>query len=524
VRSTAGPSAARRRGTAEAWLACQSFAGWLRWRQRSKLERRRRQRLAALDKEMDRAPDAAKAYLLNGRDPFEAVEERQKLLIDSVRREVAATTAPFDAEMEWEALAASTSRLRLDARQDQHGEAGPGAAVASGARDAAASQSVITWGDDDLARMEREVEERARAHASAGQALHEHLSTANLYPGAAARESQQEVDQHRHVPPARQQQGKPRKQDKAAVVTIELDLDSDESAEEPADRRARERQDRVFREIEALRVQSAEWRRLNKPSDRSEGVNLRPQITPADEMAYALAMKGHEDDVLLERFNAKVYRSQIRCMRPGTWLNDEIINQYLFLLQERSALLCKDLAPGQRGQGARLRCYMHNTQFYTKLTEGGTYDYSRVAKWTSRGTRKADLFDKDIVFFPRNIGGAHWTLCVAYMTERRIEYLDSMGAAGSECMADVLRYLADEHADKKKIPLDTSAWTTKSHRRNCPQQHNTNDCGVFLSTFVNHLSVGAKLDFSQSDMEYYRKRIALDVLMGKPACEIPAHC
>jgi hypothetical protein len=250
------------------------------------------------------------------------------------------------------------------------------------------------------------------------------------------------------------------------------------------------------------------------PPEPSQVV-LWPPITDVEERRYASVMQeGAPGDELFERFNAKVYRSQILCMLPGTWLNDEIINQFLFLLQERSARLCEDFAPGQRGQGARLRCYMHNTQFYTKLTEGGVYDYSRVEKWTTRGTRKADLFDKDIVFFPRNISGAHWTLCVAYIVERRIEYLDSMGAAGAECMADVLRYLADEHADKKNSPLDTSTWTTKSHLRSCPQQLNANDCGVFLCTFVNHLSVGAQLIFSQSDMEFYRKRITISLLNG----------
>jgi sentrin-specific protease 1 len=229
--------------------------------------------------------------------------------------------------------------------------------------------------------------------------------------------------------------------------------------------------------------------------------------------------EGAPGDELFERFNAKVYRSQIVCLLAGTWLNDEIINQFLFLLQERSAQLCEDFALGQRGQGARLRCYMHNTQFYEKVTEGGVYNYSRVEKWTTRGTRKADLFvfvfDKDIVFFPRNISGTHWALCVAYIMELRIEYLDSMGADGAQCMAYVLRYLADEHAKKKKSTLDTSTWTTKSHLRSCPQQLNMNDCGVFLCTFVNHLSVGAQLIFSQSDMEFYRKRITISLLNGK---------
>jgi sentrin-specific protease 1 len=248
---------------------------------------------------------------------------------------------------------------------------------------------------------------------------------------------------------------------------------------------------------------------------------LRPEITPAEEEAYTLAMQGDDGVVLLERFNARLYRSQILCMRPGTWLNDEIINHYFYLLQERSEHLCKDFAPGQRGQGTNLRCYMHSTLFLSKLTFGGVYTYSRVEKWTTRGTRLADLFEKDIVFFPHNIGGIHWALCAAYMVGHRLEYFDSMstdekGLTGKECMENVLRYLSDEHTRLGKGPLDTSEWSCMNHGKSCPQQTNSNDCGVFMCSFVKHLSVGAPLDFSQNNMDYYRKRITSYVLTGNP--------
>ncbi len=141
------------------------------------------------------------------------------------------------------------------------------------------------------------------------------------------------------------------------------------------------------------------------------------------------------------------------------------------------------------------------------------YNYRYVASWTSRGTREADLFDMDIAFFPRNTRGAHWTLCVAYIVERRIEYLDSMGAAGAECMADVLCYLADEHAEKKYSPLDTSTWSTKSHLLTSRAvQHERLRC--LHDRLRQTPFLGAQLNFSQSDMEFYRKRITISVLNG----------
>lgn len=45
-----------------------------------------------------------------------------------------------------------------------------------------------------------------------------------------------------------------------------------------------------------------------------------------------------------------------------------------------------------------------------------------------------------------------------------------------------------------------------------PQQANGSDCGAFLSTFAMHLSRGMPLDFSQRDMRFFRKHIALSIL------------
>ena len=45
-----------------------------------------------------------------------------------------------------------------------------------------------------------------------------------------------------------------------------------------------------------------------------------------------------------------------------------------------------------------------------------------------------------------------------------------------------------------------------------PIQHNGCDCGVFALAFAEHLSRGAPLAFHQRDMQYFRTKIAADIM------------
>ena len=45
---------------------------------------------------------------------------------------------------------------------------------------------------------------------------------------------------------------------------------------------------------------------------------------------------------------------------------------------------------------------------------------------------------------------------------------------------------------------------------NISQQHNGSDCGVFMSQFMFCMAFGRDFDFSQVNMPYFRRRIALD--------------
>uniref|UniRef100_A0A7S2RNR5 Ubiquitin-like protease family profile domain-containing protein n=1 Tax=Mucochytrium quahogii TaxID=96639 RepID=A0A7S2RNR5_9STRA len=219
-----------------------------------------------------------------------------------------------------------------------------------------------------------------------------------------------------------------------------------------------------------------------RPSLSSQRVNLMPAFAPEEEDAYRLVMNGPMHEVLFDRFNVAMTRSEMQCLAPATWLRDEAINQYLTLLRNRSL-------EQQSGSGPQLKCYFHFTHFWVKLFVDGPYDYKNVKKWTKRGTRKCDLFTQDIVFFPINISNSHWALCIARIPEKQIEYYDSMGGGGKQCMKYVLKYLCDEALDKKNISLVAEEWKMVSHGSSVPQQDNCNDCGAFMCTFSNFVSM-----------------------------------
>lgn len=56
--------------------------------------------------------------------------------------------------------------------------------------------------------------------------------------------------------------------------------------------------------------------------------------------------------------------------------------------------------------------------------------------------------------------GVHWCLSLIDFREKRISYLDSMGGRNQACLDALLKYLHDEHRDKKGQPFDAAGWAT----------------------------------------------------------------
>jgi sentrin-specific protease 1 len=147
----------------------------------------------------------------------------------------------------------------------------------------------------------------------------------------------------------------------------------------------------------------------------------------------------------------QVAHSDIVKLRPGQWLNDEIINFYGALILGRSSDSKENTAKpngvngnaGDKGKRKMkepshvLDAYYFSTFFWTKMLSEG-YQKGRLAKWTKKvcsiltfttfepTVAQVDLFSKDVVLIPVNHNNAHWTAAAINFRKKRIEAYDSM--------------------------------------------------------------------------------------------------
>ena len=130
-----------------------------------------------------------------------------------------------------------------------------------------------------------------------------------------------------------------------------------------------------------------------------------------------------------------------------------------------------------------------------------------------------------MVVLPVNINSTHWVLCIVDFVNKEVIFIDSMAGSGAVYREALLRWVQDEHQNKKGTPLDPSVkWTSRSTGSSLPQQMNGSDCGVFATMCAVYLSdpfgdavfggMGIRPDFSQADAPYFRKRILLDIACG----------
>ncbi|KAA8499765.1 putative ubiquitin-like-specific protease 1B [Porphyridium purpureum] len=206
--------------------------------------------------------------------------------------------------------------------------------------------------------------------------------------------------------------------------------------------------------------------------------------------------------VLVEHRSIPIHGHDLARLRPGKWLNDEVINFYIEVLKDRQSRL---------GDAAKVKCHFFSTFMYAKLRTPRGYDYTAVQRWT----RKIDVFALDRVLIPINIQNSHWALGMVDMVAKTVEYFDSLGFEQPEMTADILQWVVDEAEHKKQITLYTNDWTVIHHGDSVPQQTNTSDCGVFLCKFMDYLSLGKEFNFGAQHMPYFRRRLAHELLVKR---------
>uniref|UniRef100_V5EHA7 Ubiquitin-like protease family profile domain-containing protein n=2 Tax=Kalmanozyma brasiliensis (strain GHG001) TaxID=1365824 RepID=V5EHA7_KALBG len=211
---------------------------------------------------------------------------------------------------------------------------------------------------------------------------------------------------------------------------------------------------------------------------------------------------------------AGVEDRDIAKLGPGQWLNDEVINFYgtLILIRANEAdkkrteamKTAKDAPapitttavtngavarknaksipkrPYDSSLDAFWRVHFFSSFFWSNLKTRG---FDGVKRWT----RRIDIFSKDLILFPINLGNSHWVCGAINFRRRRFEYYDSLGARNSSAFTLMRTYVTEEARDKKKREIDLRGWVDVFSDQS-PRQENGYDCGVFASMTLEQIS------------------------------------
>ena len=119
-------------------------------------------------------------------------------------------------------------------------------------------------------------------------------------------------------------------------------------------------------------------------NSRIRGPPLPRFLSPEDdtEVSRLLEKRG----VIAKVASLQVTDADLSRLRPGTWLNDEIINFYGQLILERSASHPRNTSVkngARSGKSSILNVHYFNSFFFEKLVRDG-YQKARLAKWTKK--------------------------------------------------------------------------------------------------------------------------------------------
>lgn len=222
-------------------------------------------------------------------------------------------------------------------------------------------------------------------------------------------------------------------------------------------------------------------------------------------------------------------------LRGVEWLNDEVMNSYVALINDREKRYQAAIANGHVTLW-RPRSYCFNSFFATRLLGESpklVYDYRGVSRWTKRA--KVDILDLDIVMFPVNVSGNHWVLVVLNIPLKEVYYLDSLQRRDKYKISSFfMRWVRDEIKDKHS-PVEAEkfenrkTWTVFPSKYRVhvspggepvkeglqfalvPQQRDEGSCGVFALKMADCISLGIRSYFQSKNVDLMRRRMALEL-------------
>jgi sentrin-specific protease 1 len=205
---------------------------------------------------------------------------------------------------------------------------------------------------------------------------------------------------------------------------------------------------------------------------------MRPLTAKEQSVVFGAPLKGigSPSEILASQDGDSVQRGSMQTLRPGIWLNNEVINYFL-----KNCLKSRDIKICAKESGRR-RSHFFNSFFVQTMFDEkninkklrGKYNYEKVKGW-SKNVPGKDIFNLKYIFFPINIKNMHWTVAVIFMEAKRIQYYDSMGKTDWAKMEGLLQYVKDKYRvknGKEMDEMDAIEWKLVSCKKDTPRQEN----------------------------------------------------
>ncbi|KAL6739605.1 hypothetical protein Aduo_013039 [Ancylostoma duodenale] len=173
--------------------------------------------------------------------------------------------------------------------------------------------------------------------------------------------------------------------------------------------------------------------------------------------------RGDKDSKVLSYGDIVLYQSDVNTLLPGVWLNDNIISFACEFLMDNASEQIKQQVAVVGAASCELLRYAGDETIIREI-------------FTS-----LNFFDKENILFilndredPTVVGGFHWSLLVLERKLGRFHYYDSTRPAKTT-VAKQLVNIVTPFLDTENVTFTIE---------DCPQQHNSFDCGMYVIEFV----------------------------------------
>ena len=255
----------------------------------------------------------------------------------------------------------------------------------------------------------------------------------------------------------------------------------------------------VSGEYSALQIRKQDKAYLRRTTlDVLEGIQLETGKVKIETGKVEREADDGEDDIVVRNRAAIVRESNLRKLSNDDWLDDELINCYLYQLKEKYGTF-----------------YQFSTFFHSELQ-------TKALSIVKKKYENINLFDIPLWLIPVNYRNLHWFLLAVdtkkiESKELTIRVYDSLGGQRVQSKGIAEKQLKAFITWKfHKLPLRKTAklkYSLVNMAGEIPKQRNSIDCGVFVLMYSKYLAAAEEFRFDHRDMRKFRLKIKDEIQM-----------